>query len=74
MIGDLFKKWENDLLVTALKYQEIRRLKVDGKNILEEEIIMKGMGRVRDVKIGPDQAIWVLTNAPDQLLRITPIE
>ncbi len=74
VIGDLFKKWENDLLVTALKYQEIRRLKVDGKNILEEEIIMKGMGRVRDVKIGPDQAIWVLTNAPDQLLRITPIE
>lgn len=74
VVGNLFKKWENNLLVTALKYQEIRRLKVSGKNIIEEEVLLKGMGRVRDVKLGPDEAIWVLTNSPDQLLRITPIK
>jgi glucose/arabinose dehydrogenase len=34
--------------------------------------LMKGNGRVRYVKIGPDGALYVLTNGPDALLRITP--
>ncbi|WPV69632.1 PQQ-dependent sugar dehydrogenase [Chitinophaga sp. LS1] len=38
----------------------------------EQEILLKGYGRVRDVKMGPDGAIYVITNSPDALLRITP--
>ena len=70
--GDLFTKWKNQLLVTALKDQEIRRLVIDGDKVISQEVILKGMGRVRDVKIGPDGALYVLTNGPDALLRITP--
>jgi len=70
--GDLFSKWKNQLLVTALKDQEIRRLVIEGDQVLSQEVILKGMGRVRDVKIGPDGALYVLTNGPDALLRITP--
>jgi glucose/arabinose dehydrogenase len=70
--GDLFTKWENQLLITALKDQEIRRLVIDGDQLISQEVILKGMGRVRDLKIGPDGALYVLTNSPDALLRITP--
>ncbi|MFD2200986.1 PQQ-dependent sugar dehydrogenase [Shivajiella indica] len=70
--GNQFPKWQNNLLVTALKDQEIRRLVIDGDNVLSQEVILKGMGRVRDVKIGPEGALYVLTNSPDALLRITP--
>lgn len=70
--GDLFPKWKNHLLITALKDQEIRRLVIEGDQVLSQEVILKGMGRVRDVKIGPDGALYVLTNSPDALLRITP--
>ncbi len=70
--GDLFAKWKNQLLITALKDQEIRRLVIEGDQVLSQEVILKGMGRVRDVKIGPDGALYVLTNGPDALLRITP--
>jgi len=70
--GDLFNNWKNQLLITALKDQEIRRLAIEGDQVLSQEVILKGMGRVRDVKIGPDGALYVLTNAPDALLRITP--
>lgn len=70
--GNLFTKWTNQLLITALKDQEIRRLVIDGDRLISQEVILKGMGRVRDIKIGPDGALYVLTNAPDALLRITP--
>ena len=70
--GDLFPKWKNQLLITALKDQEIRRLVIEGDRLISQEVILKGMGRVRDVKIGPDGALYVLTNSPDVLLRITP--
>lgn len=70
--GNRFDKWQNNLLVTALKYEELRRLVVDGNRVVDQEILLKSRGRVRDVKIGPDGALYVLTNSPDALLRILP--
>ncbi|SEG06397.1 PQQ-dependent sugar dehydrogenase [Algoriphagus boritolerans] len=70
--GKMFPKWTNNLLITALKDQEIRRLVIDGEKVVSQEVIIKGIGRVRDVKIGPDGALYVLTNSPDALLRVTP--
>lgn len=68
--GDKFPEWKNNLLVAALKFEEIRRLVINGNNVKQQEIILKGYGRVRDVKIGPDGFLYVLTNGPDALLRI----
>ena len=68
-----FPRWQNNLIVTALKFEEVRRLVIDGSRVTEQEILLKGYGRVRDVKIGPDGALYVLTNTPDGLLRITPM-
>jgi glucose/arabinose dehydrogenase len=68
----LFPKWQNNLLITALKFEELRRLVLEGDHVKEQEILLKGYGRVRDVKIAPDGALYVLTNMPDALLRITP--
>ncbi len=70
--GNKFPKWQNNLIVTALAFEEVRRLVIDGDKVLEQEILMKGYGRVRDVKIGPDGALYLLMNAPDELLRVTP--
>lgn len=70
--GDKFPKWQNNLIVTALAFEEVRRLVIDGDKVTEQEILMKGYGRVRDVKFGPDGALYLLMNAPDELLRITP--
>lgn len=70
--GDLFPKWKNQAFVGALVFQEIKRLKLDGEKVAEEEIFMKGYGRVRDIKTGPEGAIYILLNEPDQVLRLTP--
>lgn len=71
--SSLFPKWQNNLLLTALKFEELRRLVLDDNDrVTEQEILLKGYGRVRDVKFGPDGALYVLTNTPDALLRLTP--
>lgn len=70
--GKIFPKWENNLLVGALKFEELRRLVIVGDQVKEQEILLKGYGRVRDVCMGPDGALYVLTNSPDAILRITP--
>jgi glucose/arabinose dehydrogenase len=70
--GNQFPQWKNNLLVTALNFEEVRRLVIDGDKVIEQEVLLKGYGRVRDIKIGPDGMLYVLTNGPDTLLRITP--
>ncbi|MCW5912166.1 MAG: PQQ-dependent sugar dehydrogenase [Cyclobacteriaceae bacterium] len=70
--GNRFPEWNNNLLVTALKFEEVRRLVIENNEVKEQEILLKGYGRVRDIKIGLDGAIYVLTNTPDALWRITP--
>lgn len=70
--GNLFPRWKNNLLVGALKFEELRRLVIDGNKVTEQEILFKGYGRVRDVKTAPDGSLYVLTNTPDAILRIVP--
>ena len=70
--GDLFKKWENKLLVGALKYEEVRLLDIEEDRVMHDEVILKGAGRVRDVSTGPDGAIYVVLNEPGSVLRLTP--
>lgn len=72
--GELFKKWNNKLLVGALKYEEVRLLSLEGDRVMHQEVIVKGQGRVRDVSTGPDGAIYVVLNKPGTVLKLTPKE
>jgi glucose/arabinose dehydrogenase len=67
----LFPKWENNKLVGTLAYEELRRLVIENNEVVEQEMILKGYGRVRDLKSAPDGSLYVLLNNPDLILRIT---
>ncbi len=70
--GDLFPQWRGSLLAGGLVARGVVRLSLDGNRVTGEERI--GLGaRVRDVRQGPDGAVYVLTDAPNgKLLRLTP--
>jgi glucose/arabinose dehydrogenase len=70
--GDKFPKWENDLLAGALAQQEVRRIRIVDKKVVSQEIILKNIGRVRDVAAGPDGMIYVILNGPDRIVRLVP--
>ncbi len=72
--GDAFPNWENDLLVTGLAKQTVRRLRLDGNTLIEEEEIIRDRGRVRDVHLGPRGEVYVVFNQPDQIVRLTPVD
>lgn len=73
--GSLFPEWEGDLFVGALKDQMLLRLRIrDGEVVAEEPLFEGAFGRVRDVRLGPDGAIWFLTDeAEGRLHRISPM-
>jgi glucose/arabinose dehydrogenase len=62
-IADRFPRWKGDLFVGALRDQMLVRLQLDGEKVVKEERLLKGvLGRIRDVRTGPDGLIYVLTD------------
>jgi glucose/arabinose dehydrogenase len=72
--GDKFPGWKNDLFAGALRPEEVRRLRIRDQKVVEQEVILKNLGRVRDVADGPDGFIYVLLNSPDSIIRLVPAE
>ena len=72
--GELFPDWQGDLLVASLAERSLRRIRIDGERVLGDEIVPLDLGRrLRDVQVGPDGAIYLLTDeANGALLRVSP--
>ena len=72
--GDRYPVWNNALFVGALGSKDVIRLTLDGRRVVAEERLLGDLDhRIRDVRIGPDQALYVLTDGRrGQLLRVTP--
>jgi glucose/arabinose dehydrogenase len=72
--GDLFPAWKGNLFIGALKDQMLVRLEIDGNKVGKEERLLTGLGeRIRDVRQGPDGALYLLTdNQNGRILRVTP--
>jgi len=71
--GAEFPQWQGDLLVTALVAREVRRVRVDGDQVVEQEALFGEIGeRLRDIETGPGGALYILTDRPrGRVLRIT---
>lgn len=70
--GDRFPRWRNHLLVSSLAAEELRRLVIEGNGVTKQEVLFKGIGRVRDVVSGPDGLVYVAFNGPDRVARLVP--
>jgi glucose/arabinose dehydrogenase len=72
--GELFPQWRGDLFVGALRGKRLIRLVLNGDRVVaEEDLLQEENSRIRDVRQGPDGAIYVLTDEADgRLLKITP--
>lgn len=69
-LDDAIPGWKNNLLVGSLRFGQLVRLELDGEKVSHEERIMIGQ-RIRDVRQGPDGAIYILTDQADgQILRL----
>ncbi|MEZ5455023.1 MAG: PQQ-dependent sugar dehydrogenase [Lysobacteraceae bacterium] len=68
-----FPAWRHSLFVGSLVQRGLIRLSLRGEAVVAEERLLENLGwRIRDVRVGPDGALYVLTDEADgQLLRIS---
>jgi len=72
--GAAFPHWQGDLFVGALVDQEVRHIKLEaGKVVSEEPIFTEIAARIRDIRVGPDGFLYILTDSDNgKLLRVVP--
>ncbi|MFT7043046.1 MAG: glucose/arabinose dehydrogenase [Candidatus Azotimanducaceae bacterium] len=72
--GDAFPEWQGDLFVGALVNNDVRRLDmVDGKVNAEEILFSEIDERIRDIRMGPDGFLYILTDsAAGKIIRVVP--
>jgi glucose/arabinose dehydrogenase len=70
--GDLFPEWKGDLFIGALATQRLLRLEMKNSRVAaEESLLTERCQRIRDVRQGPEGAIYLLTDEDDgQILRL----
>ena len=70
----LFPKWTGSLFTGALAGKMLVRLSLNGNTVTGEERLLQNLNeRIRDVRQGPDGALWLLTdNSAGRILRVSP--
>jgi glucose/arabinose dehydrogenase len=82
--GNLFPEWKNSMFVGGLRGALLDRLEIVNDKVVAEEPLLTELGaRIRDVRVGPDGAVYVLTDSgtpsmtygtppTSKLLKLTP--
>ncbi len=76
--GDAFPRWKGDIFAGGMALEQLARLVMDGEMVQREETLVYGMGRVRDVRQGPDGLIYLAIDhrdaEPTPVLRLEPAD
>lgn len=72
--GNMFSDWVPSLLMGTLAHEELWRLVIEGDQVVVEELLLKGYGRIRDIKMAPDGSIYLVLNLPAEIVRLSPAE
>lgn len=71
--GDLFPQWKGDLFIGALVDKEVRRIVLSNGQAVKEEVLFSELAvRIRDVRNGPEGALYILL--PDRVVRVVPAD
>jgi len=76
--GDRFPEWRGNLFVGGMAGAQLARLTLDGQEVVAEETLVQGLGRIRDVRQGPDGYIYLAIDDrdgdPTAVVRLEPAE
>ncbi len=72
--GKAFPRWKGNLIVGTLKATELYRMVVDGDRVVHRETLLAGLGRIRDVAVGPDGNLYLLLEhaSGGRIVRLVP--
>lgn len=71
--GNKYKGWEGNLMSGSLRFQYLNRSVLKDNKVIKEELLFKNIGRVRDVRMGPDGYLYMAVESPGIIYRLTPV-
>jgi glucose/arabinose dehydrogenase len=75
--GDRFPEWRGNLFVGGMAGQQLVRLTLNGQRVANAESLVQQMGRIRDIRQGPDGLIYLVTDdrdgKPTPVFRLEPV-
>jgi glucose/arabinose dehydrogenase len=72
--GNKYKNWKGNVLSGSLRFNYLNRSVIKDNKIIQEEILLKDVSRLRDVKMGPDGYIYIATETPGYIFRLIPVK
>jgi glucose/arabinose dehydrogenase len=76
--GDRFPQWKGQLFIAGLAGEQLGRVTLAGEKVLARETILPGVGRIRDIRQGPDGYIYLATEdrdgKPTPVVRLEPVD
>jgi glucose/arabinose dehydrogenase len=72
--GNIYKGWEKNLMIGSLRFEYLNRCVWENNKIVHEEILFKSIGRVRDVKQGPDGYLYMAVENPGIVYKLVPVK
>ncbi|KAA0009672.1 PQQ-dependent sugar dehydrogenase [Billgrantia pellis] len=73
--GERYPQWEGNLIVGGQESETLYRVEVSGDEVDVEPLLSESIGPVRDVRLGPDGYLYILTGGSDAALhRLEPAE
>ena len=72
--GEEFPSWNENILVTSLKFEYLERVVVNDRKMVEREIIYEPGSRVRDVEIDPFGNIYVALENPGRIVKLSSLK
>jgi len=73
--GSRFPLWNGNLFIGSLAQKHLRRIEIVDRQVTHEEALLTELGeRIRDVRVGPDEYVYVLTDSLNgAVIRLEPV-
>jgi glucose/arabinose dehydrogenase len=76
--GEAFPQWKGNLFISALASERLVRVVLEGERVVDQEVLLQGTGRMRDVRCFEDGAVTVVYDQARQgggkVVRLVPVE
>ncbi|WP_353132012.1 PQQ-dependent sugar dehydrogenase [Pseudopedobacter sp.] len=69
----IYKGWEDNALIGSLRFEYLNRCEIKNNKVVHEEILFKNIGRLRDVRQGPDGYIYIAVEKPGRIFKLVPL-
>lgn len=71
--GTKYPGWKNNLMIGSLRFQYLNRCVMNGNKVVKQESLLKNIGRVRNIRQGPDGYLYVSVEEPGYIFRLQPV-